>query len=91
MLPYELIGKVTVGILVVILILAVLAGLILLALVAWNRFWRAITNLMWRGYSVPNDPPTGLRRDIAYVSSAFSRFKWPSDLHENIRELYGRE
>lgn len=72
---YELIGKITVAV-IAILFIAVVGAVIIAALMfAWSRFWTAVSNKMYEGYTLDDEPPVW-RLKVSGVSLALARFEF---------------
>jgi len=68
MIPYELIGRLTVALVLAILVeIAVILG-ILGIVVVWWRGWSLIANLAWKGYDWDGTHPPVWRRKIAIAA-----------------------
>ena len=89
MLPYELIGKVTVGLFTILAVLLALLVAILVLMRLWVLFWRSVVNLAWYGYEVPDDPPPYKRRKVSVVAHELSRFSI-SNIDRKTNELEKR-
>jgi hypothetical protein len=83
-LPYELIGRASVVIIVVLLalLLGVLAFMILYAL--WYRGLTYIINLMWKGYDIQGEHPPKWRREVAIYCHLLQTGDW--EYVERIRK-----
>lgn len=85
-LSYELIGRLTVSVLLAVSILGVSFVVFVALDVVTNRVLTFLINLMWRGYSIRGEHPPDWRRKIAIVLSGVKY----GDLHrtrEKLREL----
>ena len=86
-LPYEVIGKLTVGLVgaLVVSVLAVAAVVIVYGV--WYRTLTWLINLMWRGcHPVEGPLPTPRRRKVAIIAYGLRHFKRPTEIREAIRE-----
>jgi len=82
MIPYELIGRFTVALLLAILLEIVVLTVVVLSVVVWWRFWSFVANMMWRGYDIDEgEQPPVWRRKIAIASIA---------IQERDREIWER-
>lgn len=57
MLPYELIGKVSVAILTLLLLVLLSIGLFAATIYVWTRFWSKVTRIMLHGYDATDPEP----------------------------------
>lgn len=75
-LPYELIGKATVAVLAITLGIGLLIATFIAALFVWTRGWKALSNLMWRGYDPEGDRPPVWKVQISGVALAMGRLEF---------------
>lgn len=87
-LPYELIGKVTVVVVAIALLLVAIGVFALGFLFVWMRWWTKVVRLAWGGYDPRDSPPPGIRKTIALYAYAFSQLKRPSSLPVEIRDAH---
>lgn len=89
-LPYELIGRVTV-VLLVIAITAFVAWVFMLILGALlSRLMSELINLCWRGYDIHGEHPPRWRRELSMFLHCLRRRDF-SDLQEKRENLKKRE
>lgn len=89
-LPYELIGKATVAL--VVLALMVAAGIaVLIALHAvWYRGLTWVINRMWKGYDIHGEQPPYWKRRVSLIAYHLRQFDF-SEYEHRKRELDKRE
>ena len=75
-LPYELIGKAVVFLILLAIVVALFASVVLVLLFIWIRGWVFISNFMWRGYEPHKDRPPLWKIRVSGVTLAISRFQF---------------
>lgn len=90
-LPYEFVGRVTVGVVLVLTAVLVIGAVVVIAVWLWVRGWRGLSELCWRGYEPDGQRPPSGRLQVSAVATALAHFKpWkiPAAVNE-ARELAG--
>ena len=75
-IPYELVGKVVVGTVLIAAAAAVLLAVLYAIAFVWIRGWTWVSNTAWRGYDPHGEYPPLWRLRIAGVTIALARFKF---------------
>ena len=82
-LPYELIGKATVALLVVVALFGLLACIVFSVLYFWIWFWTKMVRCAWKGYHPLDGPkPPRWRRKVSIIAHGLREFKKPSEIRE---------
>lgn len=89
MIPYTLIGQITVSLLLAILVEVGIVAVALAFLFVWIRGWNKVMNLCWRGYDPRGEAPPSPRREVAIFAYGMSRLEHPKRVHKAIREAHG--
>ena len=74
-LPYELIGRIVVGVMTILLAIGAIGLALFTIAFIWVRGWTAISELMWRGYAADGEWPPLWRSRIAAITYCMSRLK----------------
>lgn len=92
-LPYELIGKATIGLLGLIVWLAVVVVAFVVLYTVWYRGLTRLVNLMWWGYDIHGEHPPRWRRDIAVYAHAIKErdLSRVETYREELKKREGRD
>lgn len=93
-LPYNVIGKLTVGVVFLVVSVLLLAIGLLLAYGAWYRVFSFLSSLMYRGYELEKSRPPRWRMRWAAVFTGLQRFevtKIPAAIREVDEDLANDE
>jgi hypothetical protein len=91
-LPYTLIGKVTVSLLLAVAVEIAVVIALATFVFCWVRFWDKVLKYLWAGYHPANgEAPPSPRRELALIAYGLRHFKRPSEIHEDIKEVHRGE
>lgn len=94
MIPYELIGRITVVVLVVLLMLLIWWIGVGLARAIIHRILKELINLCWRGYDIHGEHPPRWRRELSLIFSSLKRgysFEKYQETRENMIRMEQKE